>query len=177
MNRRRPLVAVIGSGEADDRLRQHARRVGRIVAESGAGIVCGGLGGVMAAACAGAAEVEPTRRGPLVGILPGDSADSADAAIEVALPTAMGIARNVLVVRAADAVIAVGGETGTLSEMAHAWQLGKPLAAYRPAGGWGSRLAGEALDRRHAGTVVAIDDEDGLRTWLASVLLSSSEPR
>jgi uncharacterized protein (TIGR00725 family) len=67
----------------------------------------------------------------------------------------MGIARNALVVRAADAVILVGGGSGTLSEAAFAWQLGKPVVALTPAGGWGARLAGARIDDRRGDQVLA----------------------
>ncbi len=166
----RPLVAVIGSGHAGRALARHAHDVGAAVAASGAGLICGGLGGVMAAACEGAATVPPDRRGPIVGVLPGEDARDANPHVEVALPTGLGVARNVLLVRAAAAVVAVGGEAGTLSEIAHAWQLGRPLAAYLPAGGWGARLAGSRLDGRRADAIAAIADPQQLRAWLGEIL-------
>jgi hypothetical protein len=83
--------------------------------------VCGGLGGVMEAACRGAKEAG----GLTVGILPGTDRAAANAFVEVAIPSGLGEARNVLVVRAADALIAVGGGHGTLSEIALALKAGK----------------------------------------------------
>ena len=128
-----PYIAVIGAGAAIPELEEAAERVGRSLAERGAVVICGGLGGVMEAACRGAAGVG----GTTVGILPGNDRRAANPWVGVALPTGMGEARNTLVVRAADAVIAVGGEFGTLSEIAFAlktgtrvigidtWELGK----------------------------------------------------
>jgi uncharacterized protein (TIGR00725 family) len=98
--------------------------VGRLLAEAGAIVVTGGLGGVMEAASKGAREAG----GPTLGILPGTERRDANPYVQVAVPTGMGEARNALVVRAADALVAVGGEWGTLSEIAFARSAGKPVA-------------------------------------------------
>jgi uncharacterized protein (TIGR00725 family) len=92
-----------------------------MLAERGAVLVCGGLGGVMEAACRGARQ----GGGTTVGILPGADRGEANEFVDVAIPTGMGEARNALVVRAADALIAVGGAYGTLSEIALALKAGK----------------------------------------------------
>jgi uncharacterized protein (TIGR00725 family) len=92
-----------------------------LVAERGAVVVCGGLGGVMEAACRGAKQAQ----GLTVGILPGLDRSAANPFVDVALPTGLGEARNALVIRAADAVIAIGGGYGTLSEIALALKAGK----------------------------------------------------
>jgi uncharacterized protein (TIGR00725 family) len=116
-------VAVVGPGEASEREFEVASEVGRALAEAGAVVVCGGLGGVMAGACRGAAH-----RGALtVGILPGTDRASANEWVSVAIPTGLGELRNGLVVRAADAVIAVGGAHGTLAEIALALKTGVPV--------------------------------------------------
>ena len=116
-------VAVIGSGEADADRDARAREVGAGLAERGAVLVCGGLGGVMAAAARGAQEAG----GTTVGLLPGPDRDGANPHLTVALPTGMGELRNGLIVRAADTVIAFGGEYGTLSEIGFALRLGRPV--------------------------------------------------
>jgi hypothetical protein len=119
----RPYVAVIGAGEATAEEAAAAREVGRLLAEAGAVVVCGGLGGVMDAAAAGCEEA----RGTSVGILPGDRRSGASPHLTVAVPTGLGEARNALVVRAADAVIAIGGGFGTLSEIGLALKTGTPV--------------------------------------------------
>ena len=101
-----------------------AEEVGRLLAEAGAVVVTGGLGGVMEAASKGAHEAG----GTTLGILPGTDRDEANPWVGVAVPTGIGEARNALVVRAADGVIAVGGAWGTLSEIAFARKTGKPVA-------------------------------------------------
>jgi uncharacterized protein (TIGR00725 family) len=98
-----------------------AERVGALVAQRGAVLVCGGLGGVMEAACRGA----KSSGGTTVGLLPGADRAAANRFVDIAIPTGLGEARNALVVRAVDAVIAVGGGYGTLSEIALALKAGK----------------------------------------------------
>ena len=116
-------VSVVGGSAAGPDLCAAAEEVGRALAEGGAVVVTGGRGGVMEAACRGAKAAG----GTTVGILPGDDRSAANPWVDVAVPTGMGEGRNVLVVRAADALVAVGGEYGTLSEIALALKLGKPV--------------------------------------------------
>lgn len=117
------LVAVVGGGVCSDAEAALAREVGARLAEAGIGVVCGGGGGVMAAACEGARHAG----GLTIGILPGNSRTEANPWVDIALPTGLGEARNTLVVRCARAVIAIGGEFGTLSEIAFALKLGIPV--------------------------------------------------
>lgn len=118
-------VAVCGPGEASASDVVAAEEVGRLLASAGAVVVCGGLGGVMEAACRGAMSAG----GLTVGLLPGGSREEANEFVRVALPTGLGELRNGLVVRAADAMIAVGGAFGTLSEIALAMKTGVPVVA------------------------------------------------
>jgi uncharacterized protein (TIGR00725 family) len=113
-------VAVVGPAEASPDEARTAQEVGRLLAEAGAVVVCGGLGGVMEGACRGAKEAG----GTTVGILPGPDRAAANEFVDVAIATGLGEARNALVVRAADALIAVGGSWGTLSEIALAMRTG-----------------------------------------------------
>jgi uncharacterized protein (TIGR00725 family) len=140
-------IAVVGPGQgpAEPELAL-AEEAGAAVAEAGAGLVCGGLGGVMEAACRGARS----RGGITVGLLPGTDRDAANGWVVVALPTGLGEARNALVVRAADAVVAIGGGWGTLSEIALALKTGVPVVGI---GTWEPVRGGEPV----AG-VVAVDD-------------------
>jgi len=118
---------VIGPGEAAADELETAEELGRLIAEAGAALVCGGRGGVMEAACRGAR----TAGGLTVGILPGRDRREANPYVEVAIPTGLGEARNALVVRSADAVVAVGGAYGTLSEIAFALRAGTPVVGIR----------------------------------------------
>jgi uncharacterized protein (TIGR00725 family) len=112
---------VVGPRDASPDEVAAAEEVGRLVAGRGAVLVCGGLDGAMEAACRGARE----RGGTTVGILPGGDRGEANPHVEVAIATGLGEGRNVVVVRAADALIAVGGGYGTLSEIAFALKAGK----------------------------------------------------
>ena len=112
---------MVGAGDAGPDRQAAAEAVGRELARRGAVVVSGGLGGVMEAACRGARE----EGGTTLGILPGLDRGEANTHVEVAVATGLGEARNALVVRAADALIAVGGGHGTLSEIALALKGGK----------------------------------------------------
>jgi uncharacterized protein (TIGR00725 family) len=117
-------VSVIGGSTVTDEQYDIARRLGRRLAERGHEVVCGGRGGVMEAVCRGARE----RDGRTIGILPGERRAAANEYVETAIVTGLGNARNVLVVLNGDAVVAVDGGPGTLSELGHALDAGRPVA-------------------------------------------------
>jgi len=117
------IISVIGAGSCDKKTYVLAQDVGRLVAQSGGILITGGLGGVMEAASKGANEAG----GIVIGILPGFSKSDANSYVTIPITTGLSHARNVIVVRSADAVIAVAGEYGTLSEIAIALKLGKPV--------------------------------------------------
>jgi uncharacterized protein (TIGR00725 family) len=119
----RRYVAVCGASEATESQMVAAREVGRLLAEAGAIVINGGLGGVSAAASEGAAAAG----GLVVGLLPEAHRAGANNFLSVALPTGMGQGRNVLIVTASQSVIAIGGGWGTLSEIAIAKRLGRPV--------------------------------------------------
>jgi len=118
-----PIVAVIGGGTCTTEETALAEETGRLLAEGGAVLVCGGLSGVMEAAAKGA----QTNGGTTVGILPGADSAAANPYIDVPLATGLGEMRNFLIVRSAHALIAIGGGVGTLSEIALAQRIGKPV--------------------------------------------------
>ena len=122
MNKKR-IVAVIGGRQPSSEEAKLAEQVGRELARQGAILVCGGLGGVMEAACKGASS----EGGMTIGVLPGDSRQAANPYVQIPIVTGMGNARNVAVVKSAQAVIAIGGSYGTLSEIGHALQSGIPV--------------------------------------------------
>ena len=122
---RAPMIAVIGGATADDATCIQAERVGQELARAGAVMVCGGRGGVMEAACRGASR----GGGVTIGILPGGSKEAANAYVQIAITTGLGEARNAVIAHAADALIAVGGRFGTLSEIALGLTLGKRVVS------------------------------------------------
>jgi uncharacterized protein (TIGR00725 family) len=117
------IIAVIGGGQCTKKEAGLAEEVGRELAKRGAVLVCGGLGGVMEAACRGASA----EGGTTIGILPGEDSQSANPHVQIAIATGMGYARNIVVAKSARAVIAVGGSYGTLSEIGYALQGGIPV--------------------------------------------------
>ena len=117
------FVAVVGSASCSAEVAALAEEVGREIARRGAVLICGGRGGVMEAACRGA-KVEG---GTTVGILPGADRREANAYVDIPIATGLGEARNTIVVRAADAVVAVSGGYGTLSEIGFALKMGRPV--------------------------------------------------
>ncbi len=117
------IIAVIGAGNADKELLTLAEQVGRLIALNGAILVCGGLGGVMEAAARGA----NTEGGITIGILPGLEKSAANPYINVPVATGLGEIRNTIIVRSADVLIAIGGEYGTLSEIAFGLKTGKTV--------------------------------------------------
>ncbi len=153
-----PHVAVVGGGEAGPTDLAVAEDLGRELAARGAVVVCGGLGGVMEAVCRGARQAG----GRTVGILPGDDRSHANPYVDVAIATGLGEARNLLVVRTADVVIAIGGEFGTLSEIAFALRLGRPAIGI---GTWELSKGGRPVDVIHrVDTAVEAADQAILRS-------------
>ena len=122
INRKR-FIAVIGGNQCSPQEAGLAEEVGRELARRGAILVCGGLGGVMEAACRGASS----EGGITIGILPGDSRQAANRYVQIPIVTGLGYARNLAVVKSAQAVIAIDGSYGTLSEISHALQSGIPV--------------------------------------------------
>ena len=121
--KRKIIIAVIGGSEPSPEEARLAEEVGRELGKQGATLVCGGLGGVMEAACRGASS----EGGVTIGILPGDRPEAANPYVQIPIVTGTGYARNIAVVKSAQAVIAIGGSYGTLSEISHALQSGIPV--------------------------------------------------
>jgi uncharacterized protein (TIGR00725 family) len=122
-------VAVVGSGTASGQVYEQARKVGKLIAERGAILVCGGLSGVMEAAARGATEAG----GTAIGILPGEDRSGQNKYLTYSVATGVGQARNLAVVCSGDVVIAVGGEYGTLSEVGLARKVGRRVVVLE---GW-----------------------------------------
>ena len=146
------LIAVIGGRKADKALKKEAEAVGRLIAEKGGILVCGGMHGIMEAASKGAKQAG----GLTVGILPQEHKRDANPYIDIPIATGLGIGRNVVIARTADAVIAIGGEYGTLSEIAFGLQLGKPVVGIKS---WDIK-----------GVIPTKDAEEAVRTVLEMIL-------
>ena len=137
-------IAVVGGGVCSPDVRETAERLGRLLAEQGHILICGGLGGVMEAVCRGAREAG----GVTLGILPGEKSD-ANPYVSICVATGMGHARNVIIIESCDAVIALPGEHGTLSEIALALKMNRPVISL---GSWDI-----------SGTIKASDPDEALQ--------------
>jgi len=161
MSRRKQITVVGSGGKVLDEVYGMAERIGERIAERGAVLVCGGRGGIMEAACRGA-----KRKGGLtVGILP-HGPDEANPYVDVAIATGMGDGRNVINVMSGDAVIAIAGEAGTLSEIALALKIGKKVIAVGTSGGVSAKLAGKIIGDRQV--IEAKSAEEAVELALAS---------
>ena len=142
-------ISVIGGSESSSDNLEIAEELGREIAKRDIVLICGGMGGIMEYACKGA----KAENGLTIGITPFDSKDASNDYLDVVIPTGLGYARNFLVAKAGDVVIAIDGSAGTLSEMAIAWFSDKPIIALEPTGGWAKKLAGVKIDERRSDTV------------------------
>ena len=123
--KRRPVIGVIGPGRCSGKVKSSAEIIGKAIAAAGATLVCGGLGGVMEAAAKGA----NAKKGITIGIIPSDQKTDANKYIDIVIPSGIGEARNLLIIRTADVVIALPGMFGTLSEMAFCIKTKTPLVS------------------------------------------------
>lgn len=122
-NKKKTRIAVFGGRKADETLCREAEAVGRGIAERGWTLLCGGRGGIMEAVSRGCKDAG----GTVVGILPGDDDSDANPWVDIAIPTGLGLARNAVLAMACRAAVAIGGNYGTLSEIAYALQYEKPI--------------------------------------------------
>ena len=154
-------IAVCGPAEASEQEFEHAREVGSLLAQRGVVVICGGYGGVMAAVSAGAREAG----GTVVGVLSRADREDANPDVPIAIPTGMGQARNVVIVNSADAVIAIGGSWGTLSEIALALRRGAaPVVCL---GGW--RVSSDDGRPAPAGPVYVQTPQEAVDTAMAAL--------
>ena len=129
LSRQRITVSVIGGHDADENVEQNAHNIGKIIAKMGAIVVCGGLLGVMEAVCRGSKEAG----GLTIGLLPGKDKNDANCFVDIALPTSIGYARNVIVACSADIIIALPGSHGTRSEISYGLVYKRPVIDF---GNW-----------------------------------------
>lgn len=159
-----PVVSVVGDAQLPDPGdRAMVMALGQALIDAGFRIVTGGMGGTMEAVCEGGRKSAKWQEGRILGLLPSYRKEEANPFCDIVIPTGLQLGRNVLVVAAGDVVLAVGGGAGTLSELALAWQLGKPIVAWAGRG-WAGRLGGQCLDGR---TDQAIQVADSLEAAIA----------
>jgi uncharacterized protein (TIGR00725 family) len=161
-------IGIIGPNEnmCTRELYEFGEQLGQRIATDNRIFICGGLGGFMEAVCKGIKQSAHTFNGQTIGILPDDTADTANPYIDVAIPTGMGIARNIIIVRTVDILIAAGGGSGTLSELAFAWQLGKKTLCVTLFEGWAREMAGIRVDPRHDSLLIPVNSIEEIQKHL-----------
>lgn len=163
--RRRPVVSIVGASEpSSPRAVPLAKALGAALKHAGFHLACGGRTGVMDAVSEGFASVEGP--GISLGILMATDGSDANEWLDVVLPTGMGVARNALVAQAGHVVIGIDGGAGTLSELAMAWQYGRPVGVLVPAGGWPAKLGGAPLDDKRPDMIEALDSVEACVAWV-----------
>lgn len=170
-------IAVIGDGKIENGGDKYnlAFALGRALIGSGYRLQCGGMGGVMEAACMGAQASEKHTDGDVVAILPGFDPSNGNKYADIYIPTGLDFYRNNIVAGAA-AVVAIGGGAGTLSEIAAAWALKRLVIGYENVDGWSARLAGQKLDDKIRyenipdDRVFAVKNADGVLSILSKYL-------
>jgi uncharacterized protein (TIGR00725 family) len=140
-------VVIIGSSDGSHHL-DTAQRIGTFIAENNWVLISGGRTGIMEAASRGAAEAG----GTVIGIIPSHQPEEANPYCTIVIPTGIGFARNSMNVLSGDVIVSIGGKSGTLSELAYAWQYGKPVICCSFTGGWSSRILQQPVDNRKPGT-------------------------
>ncbi len=145
-------VTVIGDSHADAEKYRFCELLGKMLAEMDVVVITGGRTGVMEAVCKGAFLAG----GNTIGLLPGSEKKEANKYCRVVIPTGMGHGRNSLTVLAADVVIVIGGQAGTLTEMGFAWIYNKPIIAIQGFGGWAEKMSGVAFDARRSDKVIGL---------------------
>ena len=153
------IIGVVGSSRSDASTNMLAEEVGKEIARAGAALVCGGLGGVMEAVCKGARS----QGGLTIGIIPSDRKEDANQYVQMPIVTGMGVGRNVMLVKTADVIIAVAGEFGTLSEIAHALNLGKTVI------GLNTWRLDKARDKPVLGLIEASSPKDAVRLAMDAI--------
>lgn len=143
------IIAIIGNAniESDFEKRKISFELGKLIIDNGFILATGGLGGVMEYASKGAKTSEKYTENSIIGVLPDYNSDSANKYIDIAIPTGFGLARNLMLISMANAVIAIGGGSGTLNEISASWQMNKLIIGLQ-VNGWSKKLCGKALDER-----------------------------
>jgi uncharacterized protein (TIGR00725 family) len=174
--RRRRQIAIVGSAWADERALLIAEEIGRLLVDRGLRVVTGGLNGVMEAASRGAKSSTRAGDGDTIGVLPMLDPTAANSWVDIVVPTGMNFARNVVLVAMSDALIAIGGGAGTLSEIALAWQHRLPIVAIDTGDGWSSRLGGERLDHRGEEAIAKASTAEEAVTRIEAMLGAAPPP-
>lgn len=172
MNHRKPVIGVIGPNKQNctPAVYDFGLQLGKQLIDLDTTIVCGGKQGIMEAVCKGAMQSGNYQYGCTVGILPEEDASQSNPYCDILIPSNIGIARNLIIVNTANILVAVAGGSGTLSEIAFAWQRNKPILCHTGFGGWSANLAGKQLDERHKGKLREANNMKSIKQQLLELL-------
>lgn len=168
----RPIIGIIGSGSnaCTKEMKEFAMELGDRLVSEGYRIVSGGKGGVMEAVSNGGMNSDNYFEGSIICILPELHKTSANSFCDIAIPTGFGINRNTVIINTADILIAIGGGSGTMSEISFAWQYGKNVLCVTNFGGWAKKLAGKDLDSRNENLLIPVSNIDDIIEELDELL-------
>jgi len=152
------VIGIIGPNKelCNSEIYHFGEELGRQLIDNGFRIVCGGKQGIMEAVCKGAHRSKNYTFGTTIGILPEDNDSQANKWCDIVIPSGIGISRNSIIINTCDVLIATAGGAGTLSEIAFAWQKGKPVFCVTSFDGWANKLAGEQIDQRHKNLLIPV---------------------
>lgn len=190
MASRKKIIAIIGTSPASKEVIQAAEQLGTLLVDNGFRIISGGLSGVMEAVSKGARKSNKHKDGDIIGVLPGFNKDDANEFVDIVMPTGVGYARNLIIVNTADIVVAVAGGSGTLSEIAFAWQFKKPIIGlnfkpedtllekvetlsnsdFKKTIGWSSIMGGLKLDETRKDKILSADNPNDVISLIKEIL-------
>ncbi len=171
-------IGVVGSNNATSskKMEEIAFELGKTLVDNGFRIINGGMGGVMHAVSAGGKSSEKYVEGDIIGISPTMNKSDVNKIVDVPISTGMSYARNQIIIASSDVIVAVGGGAGTLSEIAYAWQIGKPIIAFDIGEGWSSKLAGTKIDNRRSDFVQRVTDVYSVIREIHGLFYSKAPP-
>ena len=165
------IISIFGSNSnISNDLIENVKNLGKAIVDNGYIICCGGREGIMSAIAEGARSSKLWTGKEIIGIIPSGDKKEANPFIDIVIPSALGLYRNMLVARAGEACIAIAGGAGTLSEIAFAWQIGRPVAILDGSGGWAERLGGEIIDHRRDEPIVTLNSVEHAIEWINEIV-------
>lgn len=160
-------VAIIGSNHfTDHEQEKFAFELAKSLVNNNYDIINGGMGGIMESTAKGARSSNNFNRVSLIAILPVENKNLGNEYSGIKIATHLGTGRNRLIILNSDAVIAIGGGAGTLSEISIAWEMGKPIAAFTKGKGWASKLANQKIDDRRSEVIIPLNNVDEAIDWI-----------
>jgi len=166
VEKRSKIISVCGASIIDEEVFQIALELGGVIAKAGYIVACGGLYGTMEAVCRGAKQ----SGGLTLGVIPSMDKATANSYVDIVIPTGMGDARNAILVSMGDAVVSIAGGAGTLSELAFAWRMNKPIVALTSTGGWSMKLAGYQIDETRSDVIFGTPSPQKAIDYITSLL-------